>query len=64
MHLPTDPEAAITAASDRTSTMPARTVAALLLLASRWPRSCWITRWECCGWKERVNISEGATCKK
>lgn len=32
--------------------MPARTVAALRLLASRWLRSCWITRWECCGWGE------------
>lgn len=42
----------MTAASDRTSTMPARTVAALRLLASRWLRSCWITRWECCGWGE------------
>lgn len=42
----------MTAASDRTSTMPARTVAALRLLASRWLRSCWITRCECCGWGE------------
>lgn len=47
--LPTEPVAAMTAASDRTSTMPALTEAALRLLASRWLRSCWITRWECCG---------------
>lgn len=32
---PTDPDASITAASDRTSTIPARTEAGLLLLASR-----------------------------
>lgn len=32
---PTDPEASMTAASDRTSTIPALTEAGLLLLASR-----------------------------
>lgn len=49
---PTDPEASITAALDRTSMIPALTEAGLLLLASRWPNSCWITRCECCDWRE------------
>lgn len=49
----------MTAASDKTSTIPARTVAALLLLPSRWPRSCWITRWECWGWKGTERANEG-----
>lgn len=44
---PTEPLAAMAAASSSTSTMPARTLAEFLLLASRWPRSCWITKWEC-----------------
>ncbi len=49
---PTEPLAAMAAASRRTSTIPARTVAELLLLASKWPKSCWMTRWECWDWKE------------
>lgn len=53
---PTEPLAAMAAASSRTSTMPARTLAEFLLLASRWPRSCWMTRWECWDWRERGRI--------
>lgn len=56
---PTDPVASITAASDRTSTIPARTEAGLLLLASRWPNSCWITRCECCDWGEESSVNTG-----
>lgn len=41
--------------------MPARTVAALRLWASRWLRSCWITRWECCGWGEEDVLAPNST---
>lgn len=51
-NLPTEPLAAMAAASSKTSTIPARTVAEFLLFASRWPRSCWITKCECWDWKK------------
>lgn len=56
------------AASNRTSTIPARTVAEFLLFASRWPRSCWITRWECWDWinstNNVINLWKDVSCRE
>lgn len=57
-NLPTEPLAAMAAASSKTSTIPARTVAEFLLFASRWPRSCWITKCECWDWKKKKQRTE------
>lgn len=57
-NLPTEPLAAMAAASSKTSTIPARTVAEFLLFASRWPRSCWITKCECWDWKTNNKKTE------